>query len=317
VPRDASVEVSNSDRPELRKPDWLRIRLPGGEEFTQLKGLVSEFKLRTVCNEAQCPNVGDCWSKGTATLMLMGDICTRTCKFCMVKSGNPKGQLDAEEPNRVARAIASLGLRYVVLTSVDRDDLPDGGAEHFAKTVKAIKDEEPSVFIEVLIPDLQGNLEDIRTVVESEPDVVAHNIEAVKRLTPQMRDKRAGYNQSLKVLEIVKKLIPNILTKSSIMVGLGETGDEVMEVMRDLRGVKVNLLTIGQYLQPSRWHIPVVEYVHPKVFRSYREEGLKMGFLYVASGPLVRSSYRAGEFFVKNVLNARGSSSSIRQRVDQ
>lgn len=289
----------------MRKPDWLRVKLPAGEDFTRLKGLFSELRLNTVCEEARCPNVHDCWGRATATVMLMGDVCTRACKFCMVKSGNPHGQLDREEPFHVAKAITSLGLRYVVLTSVDRDDLPDGGASHFAQTVKELRNRDSSIVVEVLIPDFRGDLEAIRKIVEAGPNVVAHNIEVVKRLTPQVRDVKAGYNVSLTVLKTVKELAPQIYTKSSIMVGLGETYEEVTEVMRDLKSIGVNFLTIGQYLQPSRWHLPVVEYVRPEVFRRYEDEGLQMGFLYVASGPLVRSSYRAGELFVEKILRVQ------------
>jgi len=266
--------------------------------------------LHTVCEEAHCPNVHECWGGGTATIMLMGSVCTRGCRFCAVTSGHPKGYLDPLEPWKVAQVISEWGLDYIVLTSVARDDLPDGGAEHFAKTIRAIKQKTPRTLVEVLIPDFRGDINALKTVVDAQPDVIDHNIETVERLTPRVRDRRASYRQSLAVLENVKKLDPTRYTKSSIMVGLGETDEEVLQTMRDLRAVGVDILTIGQYLRPSPRHIEVVEYVHPDKFAQWKEAGEALGFRYVASGPLVRSSYRAGEFFVKSLLGSKEGDSS-------
>lgn len=283
------------------KPEWLKVKAPGGQNYAQLKGLLRELKLHTVCEEAACPNVAECWGGGTATVMLMGDLCTRGCKFCHVKSGNPKGVLDPLEPENTAKAIAELGLTYVVLTSVDRDDLPDGGADHFAKTVEEIKARDKNVLVEVLIPDFKGDISALRRIAEAKPDVVAHNIETIERLTPKVRDVRATYKQSLEVLGTLKTLGVRY-TKSSIMVGLGETVDEVAQAMDDLRAVDVNVLTVGQYLRPTNWHLPVNEYIHPTTFKKYEEMGLQKGFLFVPSGPLVRSSYKAGEKFLEAVI---------------
>ena len=285
-----------------RKPDWLRVRPPGGEAYGHLKGLLRTLDLHTVCEEAHCPNVWECWGGGTATIMLMGDRCTRGCRFCAVQSGNPHGLLDADEPRKVAEALADLGLSYVVLTSVDRDDLPDGGAAHFARTVREIKARDPDLLVEALIPDFRGDLEAVRTVVEAGPDVLDHNLETVRRLQATVRDPRAGYEQSLGVLRGAKALRPGLFTKSSLMLGLGEARKEILEAMRDLRANGVDLLTLGQYLRPSEWHLPVQEYVSPEAFDELRTAGEAMGFRYVAAGPLVRSSYRAGEFFVEKVL---------------
>ena len=284
------------------KPAWLTVLPAKGENHAGLKALFSEMGLHTVCEEAHCPNVGECWGGGTATLMLMGDVCSRACRFCMVTPGRPAGQLDGFEPEKVAVALSRMGLTYVVLTSVDRDDLPDGGAEHFAKTIRRTKELNPGMMVEVLIPDFQGDLESVRKVVEARPDVVAHNIETTMFLTPTVRDPRAGYWQSLSVLRDVKKVDPGVFTKSSIMVGLGETEEEVRLAMMHLRDAGVDFLTLGQYLRPSQRHLPVVEYVPPSTFETYREMGEGMGFRYVASGPLVRSSYRAGELFVESVV---------------
>jgi lipoic acid synthetase len=237
--------------------------------------------------------------------MLMGDTCTRGCRFCMVKSGNPHGLLDIFEPLNVAKTIADMGLRYVVLTSVDRDDLPDGGANHFASTIRAIKQHDPNVIVEVLIPDFQDNLQDIEKVVDAGPEVVAHNIETTAPLTPKVRDARATYKQSLEVLQGIKKLKPTVYSKSSIMLGLGETESDLIRTMRDLRAVEVDVLTLGQYLRPSKGHIPVTEYVRPEAFEHYKHLAEDLGFLYVASGPFVRSSYRAGEFFVEAMIRKK------------
>ncbi len=280
-----------------RHPEWIRVRAPIGEKYTHLKGLVRGLGLHTVCEEALCPNIGECWGAGTATIMILGDTCTRACRFCAVKTGNPRGIVDTQEPGRVADAIAELALNYVVITSVDRDDLPDGGAGIFAETVRQIKTKSPRTIVELLTPDFRGNLDNVRTVVESKPDVFGQNIETARRLTYVVRDRRAGYDQTMNVLRAVKEMDPTRKTKSSILVGIGETPDEVIETMRDLRAANVDLLAIGQYLQPThlKRHVPLVEYVTPAQFAVYKEDGLKLGFKYVASGPLVRSSYKAWE----------------------
>ena len=261
--------------------------------------------LSTVCEEARCPNMGECWNGGTATLMLMGDVCTRGCRFCHVKTGNPKGKLDEKEPEKVARTISLLNLSYVVLTSVDRDDLPDEGAGHFAETVSFVKKQIPSIMVEVLTPDFKGQYSLIDKVLLSQPDVFAHNIETVKKLTPLVRDPRAGYDQSLKVLSRAKEHSPSIYTKSSLMLGLGEKEEEVLQTLRDLRTVGCDIVTFGQYLRPSRRHLPVKEYISPGKFKSWKMEAENLGFLYSASGPLIRSSYRAGEFFLESLIKKR------------
>jgi lipoic acid synthetase len=285
-----------------RKPEWLRVRLNTDGKFTDVKGALREHNLYTVCEEARCPNIYECWGHGTATIMILGDVCTRGCRFCAVKTGNPGGKVDPNEPMNVARAISKLNLRYIVLTMVDRDDLPDGGAEHVAKTIFYIKILRPDVKVEALVGDFQGKKESIERVVFSPLDVFAHNVETVRRLTPKVRDRRASYEQSLFVLEYAKSLRKDIYTKSSIMVGLGETEEEVLQTLRDLREVGVDIVTIGQYLRPTPKHLPVVEYVSPQKFNYYREKALQMGFKEVFSGPLVRSSYRADKVF----LNANG-----------
>lgn len=284
------------------KPDWLTVPPPDSESYRELKGLLSDLNLHTVCEEAHCPNVHECWGGGTATLMLMGDVCSRACRFCMVIPGRPSGVLDELEPENVAFALSQMGLTYVVLTSVDRDDLADGGAAHFARTVRLVKERLPNLLVEVLIPDFQNDMEALEEIVRARPDVVAHNIETTLRLTPTVRDPRAGYWQSLSVLRNLKKLNGALHTKSSIMVGLGETEEEVKQAMVHLRTVDVDFLTVGQYLRPSRRHLPVAEYVSPARFASYKAMGEELGFRYVASGPLVRSSYRAGEFFIRATL---------------
>ena len=288
-----------------RKPNWLRVRPPSGESYGHLKGLLRDLNLHTVCEEAHCPNVAECWGGGTATIMLLGDLCTRGCRFCAVTSGNPRGVVDPEEPRRVAEAIVDLGLTYVVLTSVDRDDLPDGGASHFAETIRAIKALDGDVLVEALIPDFRGDLGAVRTVVDAGPDVLDHNLETVRRLQDVARDPRANYEQSLSVLRTAKTLRNGLFTKSSLMLGLGETREELLEAMRDLRANQVDLLTLGQYLRPSAWHLPVQEYVAPEAFDDMRTVGESLGFVYVAAGPLVRSSYRAGEFFLEKVVRER------------
>jgi len=279
------------------------VKLPAGEIYSRVRSIIRKYRLHTVCDEALCPNISECWGSGTATIMLLGDTCTRACKFCAVKTGNPRGYVDWDEPRRVAEAVKELNLDYVVLTSVTRDDLEDGGASIYAETVRLVKEACPDIIVEVLIPDFNNDLNALKMVVESGVDVVAHNIETVERLTPKVRDPRAGYWKSLKTLKIVKDLSGKIYTKSSIMLGLGERDDEVVKAMRDLRSVGVDILTIGQYLQPTKHHLPVVEYVTPEKFRWFKEIGERLGFIYVASGPLVRSSYKAGEYFIKHVLH--------------
>lgn len=287
---------------ELKKPEWLKAQLPSGEKYYKIKRLLQSLKLSTVCEEARCPNMGECWSGGTATLMLMGDVCTRGCRFCHVKTGNPKGWLDEREPEKVAFTVASLNLSYIVLTSVDRDDLPDEGAGHFAKTVSFIKKKSPSLMVEVLTPDFRGRKDCIDQILHSRPDVFAHNVETVKRLTPAVRDPRAGYTQSLEVLDWVKKQNPSIYTKSSLMLGLGERDEEILKTLKDLRAVSCDVVTFGQYLRPSRRHLPVKSYISPKKFKEWKKEAENLGFLYSASGPMVRSSYRAGEFFLESLI---------------
>jgi len=259
--------------------------------------------LHTVCESAHCPNISECWNTGTATFILMGDTCTRACKFCAIKTGNPMKKLDADEPKKLAKALAEIKLfDYAVLTSVNRDDLEDGGAGHFAECIKEIKKEYPEIIVEVLIPDFKGNLDALRKIVDAKPEVIAHNVETVERLQKKVRDVRANYNQSLSVLENAKKLNPKIYTKSSIMLGLGETDEEVIQAMKDLRAINVGILTIGQYLRPTDWHIPVSEFVEPQKFEYFKQKALELGFLFCASGPFVRSSYKAGEMFVKNII---------------
>jgi lipoic acid synthetase len=288
-----------------QKPDWLRVKLPGGANYRDLKGVLRDRSLNTVCEDAHCPNIGECWGGGTATVMLMGDTCTRGCRFCAVKTGNPRGVLDAYEPANVADTVRRTGWRYVVLTSVDRDDLPDGGAGHFAATIRAIKARDPDILVEALVPDFQGSQESVRAVVEAGPDVFAQNQETVERLTHPVRDMRAGYEQTLRVLGAAKTIRPSLYTKSSLMLGLGEREDEVLQAMRDLRGVGVDILTLGQYLRPSTRHMEMARYVPPEEFDYFRQKGQELGFRYVAAGPLVRSSYRAGEFFLEGVLRER------------
>jgi len=304
MPRYSHVlQIQETRRAE--KPEWLRVKYPTGQSYERIKGVLRNHNLHTVCEEAHCPNVAECWGGGTATFMLMGDTCTRGCRFCMVKSGNPHGFLDLFEPVNVAKTIAHLGLKYVVITSVDRDDLSDGGASHFSSTIKAIKQQDPNVITEVLIPDFQGNLDDVKKVVDAAPEVIAHNIETTEPLSPKVRDPRATYNQSLRVLKGIKELDPAVYSKSSIMLGLGETEGDLAKTMKDLRDVDVDILTLGQYLRPSKGHIPVTEYVGPETFEHYKALAEELGFLYVASGPFVRSSYRAGEFFVEALIRKK------------
>ena len=279
--------------PRGRKPSWLRVRIPTGEGYQRVKRIVRDHRLATVCEESMCPNVAECWGNGTATLMLMGDVCTRACRFCAVDTGNPRGRLDTDEPRLAAETVQLMGLKYVVLTSVDRDDLPDGGASHYAACVREIKQGNPTTAIEVLTPDFKGVREHVAQVANTPIDVFAQNVETVKRLTHPVRDPRASYESTLGVLGFVKTHFPNILTKTSLMVGLGETDDEILQTMDDLRAIGVDILTLGQYLRPTVNHLPVERYVTPDEFENYRRCGLEKGFLEVVAGPLVRSSYRA------------------------
>jgi lipoyl synthase len=289
----------------IRKPVWLRVSPPAGEIYTKVKQSLRSRDLHTVCEEARCPNISECWGTGTATIMIMGDICSRGCRYCAVNSGKPV-LLDPVEPRRVAEAIKEWGLRYVVITSVCRDDLQDGGAEHIAKTIKAIKSLCPNIVVESLIPDFRGNVDSIKKIVKSRPVVISHNIETVKRLSSKIRDARASYEQSLSILKKCKEMNSAIYTKSSIMLGLGESEEEIIKTMRDLRSVGVDILTMGQYLQPTLTHTPVLEYISPEQFNELREIAETMRFVYVASGPLVRSSYRAGEFFLEKIVTKPG-----------
>ena len=290
---------------QARKPEWLKVRPPGGEKYATVRSLIHDLKLHTVCEGARCPNSAECWGNGTATIMIMGDICTRGCRFCAVESGDPEGMLDVDEPDRVAAAVSSLNLDYVVLTSVDRDDLPDGGANHYASTIRAMKDEKPETFVEALIPDFKGDEAALEKVVDAGPEVVWHNIETVERLTGKVRDRRSSYRLSIEVLRTIKRLDPGVIVKSSIMLGFGESRAEILQSFSDLREAGVDALTIGQYLRPSTWHLPVEEYVSPERFDEYRRFAESLGFLYVASGQLVRSSYRAGEYFKAALVRSK------------
>jgi len=283
-----------------RKPAWLKAELPSGKGFANLRRNVREHALSTVCEESFCPNIGECWNNGTATIMLMGSVCTRACKFCAVDTGNPKGWLDVAEPQNTARSVEIMDLRYVVLTSVDRDDLADGGAAHYAACIKAIKALTPQTAVEALTPDFSGNADDVLTVAGAGLDVFAQNIETVERLTSRVRDPRAGYQRTLDVLRLAKEAHPEVLSKTSLMLGLGETRDEIVATMADLRSHNVDILTMGQYLQPTRHHLAVERYVNPVEFRDLRKIGLDKGFMEVVAGPLVRSSYRADRVFDRN-----------------
>jgi lipoic acid synthetase len=300
-----SLNAPASPPAKLAKPNWLKVKAPGGENYVRIKEMLGQLKLATVCQEAKCPNMGECWSGGTATFMLMGEVCTRGCRFCNVKTGNPRGKIDNEEPEKVGFAIAQMGLEYVVITSVDRDDLPDQGSDHFARTIRTIKANDPKLIVEILTPDFKGDAASVELLTKAKPDVFAHNIETVERLQKRVRDPRATYQQSLRVLEMVKEFDPTRYTKSSIMLGLGEKHEEVLQTLKDLRAVGCDVVTFGQYLQPTARHLKVEEYVTPEIFAQWQMTAEAMGFLYVASGPLVRSSYRAGEFFMKGVVERR------------
>ena len=279
---------------QSKKPAWLKVRLPSNPKFFSTKALISDLKLHTVCEEAQCPNRWECWSQGTATFMIAGERCTRACGFCAVTTAKPF-PLEIDEPKRVATAVGRMKLKHTVITAVARDDIKDGGAEHFAQTIRAIREADPKVIIEVLVPDFNGKEESLRTVIDADPDVFNHNLETVERLTPMVRS-RAKYHLSLAVLKRVKEIAPKLTTKSGIMLGLGETEPEILQAMDDLRETGCEVLTIGQYLRPSPQHLPVVEYVHPDQFKQYSEIAYSKGFLHVSSGALVRSSYHAGDF---------------------
>jgi lipoic acid synthetase len=317
--------------PSGPRPEWFHVPAPGGDHtrFEDLRHSLGELNLHTVCEEAQCPNIGECWNSGTGTIMLLGDTCTRGCKFCAINTNAQPAPPDEEEPWNTADAVARWGIDYVVLTSVDRDDLADGGAGHFAQTVELLRFRKPSLRIECLVSDFAGNMAAVSTLARSGLDVFAHNVETVRRLQPHVRDKRAGYDQSLRVLAAAKRFAQGseedeaggggngggdgsqrkrrLYTKTSLMLGLGETREEVVETMEDLREAGVDVLTLGQYLRPTERHLAVVEYVTPEEFEWYRRRGEQLGFRYVASGPLVRSSYKAGEFFIKAMMDADDS----------
>ncbi|OBA27160.1 Lipoyl synthase [Hanseniaspora valbyensis NRRL Y-1626] len=306
------VLEAERDLEKIKKlPPWLKVSIPKGVNYTKLKKDVKELKLSTVCEEAKCPNIGECWggSKGkshtTATIMLLGDTCTRGCRFCSVKTSRKPSKPDPMEPENTAEAISRWGLGYVVLTTVDRDDLADSGAAHLAETVRKIKAKAPSTLVETLSGDFMGNLEHVEVMAKSGLDTYAHNLETVEALTPFVRDRRATYRQSLSVLEHAKKTVPSLITKTSLMLGLGETDEQVLQTLKDLREINCDVVTFGQYMRPTKRHIQVVDYVHPDKFKYWKEKALEMGFLYCASGPLVRSSYKAGEAFIENVLRKR------------
>ncbi|MEO0575231.1 MAG: lipoyl synthase [Pseudomonadota bacterium] len=296
--------------PVGRKPPWLRAQMPSGAKFSSVKKTVREKRLSTVCEESMCPNIGECWNAGTATIMVMGSVCTRACQFCAVDTGNPKGWLDHEEPENTARAVEDMGLKYVVLTSVDRDDLADGGAGHYAACVRAIKARTPQTAVEALTPDFNGVEAHVALLLDSGLEVFAQNVETVERLTHPVRDPRAGYRQTLNVLGFAKRYRPDVLTKTSLMLGLGETDDEIYRTMDDLAEIGCDIVTFGQYLRPTANHLAVERYVTPEAFNAYREAGLERGFLEVVSGPLVRSSYRAERVLEKNNVGFNAASDS-------
>lgn len=302
------LEAARQD-PQARLPSWLKVPIPKGKSFHKVKGDVRELKLATVCEEAKCPNIGECWggkkSEATATIMLLGDTCTRGCRFCSVKTNRKPAAPDPHEPENTAEAISRWGLGYVVLTTVDRDDLIDGGSNHLAETVRRIKQKAPQTLVEVLSGDFRGDLEMVKILATSGLDVYAHNLETVEDLTPHVRDRRATFRQSLAVLETAKKTNPDLVTKTSLMLGLGETDEQVLDALRELRKIDCNVVTFGQYMRPTKRHMKVVEYVKPEKFDYWKEKALELGFLYCASGPLVRSSYKAGEAFIENVLRKR------------
>ena len=298
------VKTRKDAAPVVRggKPKWLRAKMPAGKGYASVNKIVNEHRLSTVCEESMCPNIGECWNAGTATIMVLGSVCTRACRFCAVDTGNPKGWLDSEEPYNTGRAVQLMGLEYVVITSVDRDDLADGGAGHYAACVREIKKQNPETAVEALTPDFNGVAEHVEIVVGSGLDVFAQNVETVRRLTHPVRDPRAGYEQTIEVLRHAKQYRPDVLTKTSLMLGLGERDNEIMRTMDDLRDAGVDILTLGQYLRPTPNHLAVERYVSPDEFDLYRREGLDKGFLEVVAGPMVRSSYRAEQVLQKNIV---------------
>jgi lipoyl synthase len=309
---DSSVSVRNKRVKErLSKPSWLKAEMPTGENYEKLRNTVRSLNLATVCEEARCPNIGECWGgakeTATATIMIMGDTCTRGCTFCSVKTSKNPLPLDPMEPENVSKAISEWGLSYVVLTSVDRDELPDQGSKHFAKTVQLLKERCPNLTVECLTPDFRGDKELIATVAKSGLDVFAHNLETVKRLQKRVRDYRAGYEQTMNVLKFAKEVNPELVTKTSIMLGLGETNEEIEEALHDLRANNVDVVTFGQYLRPSKKHRKVDRYYTPDEFQYWQTFAENLGFKYVASGPLVRSSYKAGELFLKGYIEEKNS----------
>ena len=288
-----------------KKPPWLKVPFPGGDRYSWIKSRSTKLNLSTVCEEANCPNIGECWNGGTATFMLMGDTCTRGCRFCAVKSAKYPPALDVDEPSKLAGTIKKMNLNYVVLTTVNRDDLPDQGASHISRCIKATQKTSPRLLIEILMPDFRGEKELIQKIIDASPAVLAHNLETVRRLTPEVRDYRADYEQSLEVLRYLKTNCPKGYTKSSMMLGLGESRREILQAMEDMRDSGVDFLTIGQYLQPTRKHLKVVKFLQPEEFNELGQIGDELGFDYVASGPLVRSSYKAAEFYIQRKI--RGS----------
>ncbi|KAG7823998.1 hypothetical protein KL909_002735 [Ogataea angusta] len=313
------LELARKD-PDARLPSWLKVPIPKGKSFHSLKKDVRELKLATVCEEAKCPNIGECWggkkSEATATIMLMGDTCTRGCRFCSVKTNRNPGPLDPNEPENTAEAISRWGLGYVVLTTVDRDDLPDGGSHHLRSTVEKIKEKAPQILVECLSGDFRGDLEMVKVLASSPLDVFAHNLETVEDLTPHIRDRRATYRQSLSVLRTAKETNGNLVTKTSLMLGFGETDDQLLQTLKDLRENNVDVVTFGQYMRPTKRHMKVVEYVTPGKFEHWKNVALDMGFLYCASGPLVRSSYKAGEAFIENVIRKRRRNVGVSREVE-
>lgn len=317
LPDGYSVEVGTKKNP-IRKPDWMKQVIPSGDKYTAIKARLRELNLHTVCEEAKCPNIGECWTGGetgtaTATIMILGDTCTRGCRFCAVKTSRAPPPPDPAEPAKVAEAIASWGLEYIVITSVDRDDLPDQGSNHFAETVQRLKIRKPDMLVEALVPDFRGDSECVQRVATSGLDVFAHNIETVEELQSVVRDRRANFKQSLDVLKMAKSMAaPGTLTKTSIMLGCGETPSQIIKTMESVRDAGVDVMTFGQYMRPTKGHMPVSEYVTPEAFERYRGLGMDMGFRYVASGPMVRSSYKAGEFYIKSMIEKdRQSSLSV------
>lgn len=282
-------EVENKELERIKKPKWLRVKLPIGENYRKVRSLVDEHKLHTICESGSCPNMGECWGEGTATFMILGNICTRSCGFCAVKTGKPE-EVDAYEPGKVANSVKIMNVKHAVITSVDRDDLKDGGSEIWAQTVRAIRKQSPGTTLETLIPDFAGKWENLQVIIDVAPEIVSHNLETVRRLTKQVRI-QAKYDRSLELLLRLKK--GGMHTKSGLMLGLGESEQEILETMQDLRNIGVEVLTLGQYLQPTLKHLPVVEFINPEKFEYYKIKGLEMGFRYVESGPLVRSSYHA------------------------